>query len=90
MINKLGFQLDAGKISLIDRSTSALVATPEKATPTGRKLKTPATNKKRKIAVEDEEEAENQQDGDKVKMDTKVDRSEVSGTNGEDDGEELA
>jgi hypothetical protein len=90
MIKNFGFQLDAGKISLINESTPALVANPEKATPTGRKSKTPATNKKRKITVEDAEDVENQQDGDKVEMHTKVNRSEVSGTNGDDDDEELA
>lgn len=90
MIKKLGFQLDAGKISLIDGSAPALVVTPEKATPRGRNLKTLGTNKKRKLAVEDEEEVENQQDGDKVKIDAEFGRSAVSGTNGYDDGEEFA
>lgn len=90
MIKKLGFQLEAGKISVIDDSTPASVATPEKATASGRKAKTPTTNKKRKIAVEDGEISEKQQDEVKVKNVVEHDGSYADGTNGVDGDEKLA
>jgi hypothetical protein len=89
MIKKLGFQLEGGKISLVDDSTSASVATPEKATAPAKKTKTPITNKKRKIAVEDGEGAEDQKGENKVKRDVKLDESDANQTNGADGDEEL-
>ena len=71
-MQKLGYKLDAGKIVLIDDSAPTMGATPRKATQANTRIaKTPSSNKKRKIVVEEDAEGlEDDQDEVKIKDDT--------------------
>lgn len=91
LIRKHGYRIDSGKVVSIDKSAPTLAATPEKATPAnGKKAKTPANDKKWKITVEDGEGVDDQQNGVKVKMDSKLGRAGADRTNREDSADELA
>jgi hypothetical protein len=61
MIKKHGYKLEAGKIVAIDGSAPPAVATPKKETK-AKKAKTPASNKKRKLAVDEDEEGNKKED----------------------------
>lgn len=82
--------MKGGKISLIDESTSASVATPEKATASAKKPKTPTTNKKRKMTVKDGERSEDKKGEKKVKRDAKFHATNVNQTNDSNGDAELA
>ena len=57
MIKKHGYKLEAGKIVAIDGLAPAAVATPKKEAK-AKKAKIPASIKKRKLAVDEDEDGE--------------------------------
>jgi hypothetical protein len=61
MVKKHGYKLEAGKIVAIDGSALATVATPKKEAK-AKKAKTPASNKKRKLAVDEDGEGNKKED----------------------------